>query len=132
MRKIAFIIPPSVEILDLAGPMQVFTEAKFYDFEAEIEFYLFSAEPVSTSGLGFNTIRHFSEARLQEGDFIFMPGMGYDYVNSISFGAQRDFFHWLKEASSRKIIVCSVFNGAFALGKAGLLDNTECTKRWRP
>ena len=28
MQKIAFIIPPTVELLDLSGPAQVFTEAK--------------------------------------------------------------------------------------------------------
>lgn len=33
MRTIAFIIPPTVELLDLAGPVQVFTEAKFYGFD---------------------------------------------------------------------------------------------------
>ncbi|MDB5014401.1 MAG: transcriptional regulator, AraC family [Daejeonella sp.] len=131
MKKIAFIIPPSVELLDLAGPVQVFTEAKFYGFEVEIEYYLFSEEPISSSGLGFNATKHFSEARLKEGDFIFVPGMDYDYVSSISFGSQRPFFNWLKEASAKKIIVCSVCNGAFALGKAGLLKDTECTTHWR-
>ncbi len=36
MRTFAFIIPPHVELLDLAGPVQVFTEAKFYGFEVSI------------------------------------------------------------------------------------------------
>ena len=30
MQKIAFIIPPTVELLDLSGPAQVFTETKVY------------------------------------------------------------------------------------------------------
>ena len=92
MRKIAFIIPPSVELLDLAGPVQVFTEAKFYGFEEDLEYYTFQDGPVSTSGLGFEKLKHFSEAVLKEDDFIFMPGMDYDYVSSISFGAQWAFF----------------------------------------
>jgi hypothetical protein len=53
MQKVAFIIPPTVELLDLAGPAQVFTEAKFYGFEIDIEFYQFQEAPVSTAGLGF-------------------------------------------------------------------------------
>ena len=56
MRKLAFIVPPSVEILDLAGPMQVFTEAKFYGFECAIEFYTISNDPVSSSGLLNNEV----------------------------------------------------------------------------
>ena len=49
MQKVAFIIPPTVELLDLAGPVQVFTEAKFYGMEIEIEFYKYEDEPVSTA-----------------------------------------------------------------------------------
>ena len=131
MKKIAFIIPPTVEILDLAGPLQVFTEAKFYGFEAQLEFYSYTSEPVSTSGLGFGKVNNYQDARLQEGDFIFIPGMDFDYVNSISFGAEIAFFRWLKTCSDNKITVCSVCNGAFALGRSGLLKDTECTTHWR-
>lgn len=131
MRKLAFIIPPTVELLDLAGPVQVFTEAKFYGFDVAIEFYSYYSEPVSTSGLGFGVVRNYKEASLKEGDYIFFPGMDFDYTRSISFGAETEFFKWLKASSDNKITVCSVCNGAFALGKAGLLKDTECTTHWR-
>ncbi len=131
MKKIVFIIPPTVELLDLAGPVQVFTEAKFYGFEIDMEFYTFQADPVSTAGLGFGNLDHFKNAKLKEGDFVFVPGMDYEYVSSIPFKAERDFFNWLKECSDNKITVCSICNGAFALGYAGLLNDTECTTHWR-
>ena len=131
MQTFAFIIPPTVELLDLAGPVQVFTEAKFYGFEIAIEFYKYDEEPVSTAGLGFGNVSHFSAAKLKEGDFVFVPGMDMDYVESIRFAGERPFFNWLKECSDKKITVCSICNGAFALGHAGLLKNTECTTHWR-
>lgn len=131
MKKIAFIIPPSVELLDLAGPVQVFTEARFYGFEAELEFYIFRENPVSTAGLGLGQLKDYKEARLKEGDFVFVPGMDYDYVSSIAFKAERNFFDWLKTCSAQNITVCSICNGAFALGHAGLLKDTECTTHWR-
>lgn len=131
MQKVAFIIPPTVELLDLAGPVQVFTEAKFYGMEIEIEFYTFSEEPISTAGLGFGKVANFKTAKLKEGDFVFVPGMDMEYVNSIPFKAEREFFTWLKECSDKKITVCSICNGAFALGHAGLLKDTECTTHWR-
>jgi transcriptional regulator GlxA family with amidase domain len=131
MRKFAFIIPPQVELLDLVGPLQVITEAKFYDFEAEIEFYSFQNNPISTAGLGFDEIKHYSKAKLKPGDFVFVPGMNYDYVSSESFKTERGFFDWLRECSNNKITVCSICNGAFALGEAGLLKDTECTTHWR-
>ena len=121
MQKFAFIIPPTVELLDLSGPVQVFTEAKFYGMEIEIEFYKFSEEPISTAGLSFGKVANFKMAKLKEGDFIFVPGMDMEYVNSIPFKAEKVFFNWLKECATKKVTVCSICNGAFALGHAGLL-----------
>lgn len=131
MRKIAFIVPPSVEMLDLAGPAQVFTEAIFYGFEVELEFYSYKEEIVSTSGLSFGNVQHYASAELSEGDYLFIPGMDFTYVNSIAFRAEHDFFNWIKELSSKGVSICSVCNGAFALGHAGLLKDTECTTHWR-
>lgn len=131
MKKFAFIIPPFVEILDLAGPLQVFTEAKFYGYELSLEYYTYNDEIISTSGLTFGKIANYKEAKLGEGDYIFMPGMDYKYVSSISFKAEKEFFKWLKECADKKVFVCSICNGAFALGYAGLLKDTECTTHWR-
>ncbi len=131
MKKFAFIIPHFVEILDLAGPLQVFTEAKFYGYELSLEFYSYQDEITSTSGLPFFNIKNYKEAELGEGDYIFMPGMDDKYVRSIPFKAEREFFNWLKASADRKVFVCSICNGAFALGHAGLLKDTECTTHWR-
>lgn len=131
MKKFAFIIPPTVELLDLAGPLQVFTEAKFYGYELSLKFYSYKDEIISTSGLPFNNIKNYKEADLKEGDFVFMPGMHNEYVSSMAFKTEKDFFKWLKECSDKKVFVCSVCNGAFALGHAGLLKDTECTTHWR-
>jgi transcriptional regulator GlxA family with amidase domain len=131
MKKIAFIVPPFVEILDLAGPAQVFTEAKFYGFDATLQFFSYKEEVISTSGLSFGTVKSYKEAELKEGDYVFIPGMDFTYVNSIAFKAERDFFKWLKECADKSIFICSVCNGAFALGHAGLLKDTECTTHWR-
>lgn len=131
MKKFAFIIPPTVEMLDLSGPVQVFTEAKFNGYDIALEYYSYRDEIVSTSGITFHNLKNYREAELQEGDFVFMPGMDNKYVSSISFKAEREFFNWLKQCADKKIFVCSICNGAFALGHAGLLKDTECTTHWR-
>lgn len=131
MRTVAFIIPQTVELLDLAGPVQVFTEAKVHGMEVDIQYYSYCEDPISTAGLGFGRVANFKTANLKEGDFVFVPGMDNDYVNSISFKAEREFFNWLKECSNKGITVCSICSGAFALGHAGLLKDTECTTHWR-
>jgi len=131
MKKFAFIIPPTVEILDLAGPVQVFTEAKFYGYDLTLEYYSYKSEIISTSGLLFNNIKDYRAADLREGDYVFMPGMDNKYVSSMDFKTEREFFNWLKKCSDKGILVCSICNGAFALGHAGLLKDTECTTHWR-
>jgi transcriptional regulator GlxA family with amidase domain len=131
MKKFAFIIPPSVEILDLAGPLQVFTEAKFYGYELSLEFYSYKDHVTSTSGLPFINIQNYEKADLREGDYLFIPGMDNKYISSIEFKAEHDFFNWIKKCAENKVFVCSICNGAFALGHAGLLKDTECTTHWR-
>jgi transcriptional regulator GlxA family with amidase domain len=129
--KLAFVVPSTVELLDLAGPVQVFTEAQFYGFETSIEFYSYRDEPVSTAGVAFAKVSNYKKADLKEGDFLFMPGMSFDYVKDEKFRTENEFFAWLKENADKKVNVCSVCNGAFALGEAGLLDGRECTTHWR-
>lgn len=131
MKILAFIIPPEVELLDLAGPVQVFVESKFYGLEVDIQFFYLQENPVSTSGLTFGPVGFYKDAKLKEGDFVFMPGTNFDYIMSTAFKAEHEFFRWLKHCSDNNITVCSICNGAFALGHAGLLKNTECTTHWR-
>lgn len=106
--KIAFIVPPFVEILDLAGPVQVFTEARYYGFEAELEFYCLEEASVSSSGLPFGKVSHFSETNLSARDYLFVPGMDFHYVNSSAFKTQHAFFKWLKQCSDIGTFICSV------------------------
>jgi transcriptional regulator GlxA family with amidase domain len=130
MKKIIFIIPPSVELLDLAGPVQVFTESKFYGFDIEIEFYAFQSNIVSAVGLPLGKIETYEKGHPQKGDFIFIPGIHFEGLER-HISTEKAFFKWLVDCSERKVNICSVCNAAFVLGEAGLLDNQECTTHWR-
>ncbi len=131
MLKVAFIVPPHVELLDLAGPAQVFTEARFIGFDVAIEFYSYQDSVISTSGLAFGKVEDFRAANLQPGDFIFIPGMNFEYITSDDFRNERNFFGWLNECVSKKINLCSICDAAFVLGEAGILNGRECTTHWR-
>lgn len=100
MLKVAFIVPPHVELLDLAGPAQVFTEAKSQGLEAAIEFYGYHDENTSTSGVAFGEIKSYKEANLKAGDFVFVPGTDHDYLRSAQFGAEKSFFTWIAQCVS--------------------------------
>lgn len=131
MLKVAFIVPPNVELLDLAGPAQVFTEAKLHGLDAAIEFYSYHDENISTSGVAFGEIKNYKEANLNAGDFVFIPGTGHDYLRSVQFGGETSFFKWIAQCADSKVNTCSICTGAFFLGEAGLLDGRECTTHWR-
>ena len=131
MLKVAFIVPPHVELLDLAGPVQVFIEAKSQGLDAAIEFYSYHDVNISTAGIAFGEIKSYREANLNEGDFVFVPGTSHDYLQSTQFGAEKSFFKWLAQCADRKVNTCSICTGAFFLDEAGLLDGRECTTHWR-
>lgn len=131
MLKVAFIVPPFVELLDLAGPAQVFTEAKLQGLDAAIEFYGFHKENKSTAGIAFGPIKNYKEAKLTAGDFVFVPGTDHSYLQSTEFASEKVFFKWLAQCAESKINTCSICTGAFFLGEAGLLDDRECTTHWR-
>ena len=129
--KLAFIVPPHVELLDLAGPAQVFTEAISQGLDASIEFYSFHDSNTSTAGVAFGAIKSYQEATLKAGDFVFVPGTAHDYLQSAQFGAEKLFFSWLAQCAVNKVNTCSICTGAFFLGEAGLLDSRDCTTHWR-
>lgn len=131
MLKVAFIVPPYVELLDLAGPAQVFTEAKSHGLDASIEFYSYHDSIISTSGVGFGEIKNYRESNLNAGDFVFVPGTDHGYLQSAQFGTEKDFFKWIAQCSDKNVNTCSICTGAFFLGEAGLLDGRECTTHWR-
>jgi transcriptional regulator GlxA family with amidase domain len=131
MKKIAFVVPPTVQLLDLAGPVQVFSEAKYYGYDLSLEFYAYQEQTACSAGLSFGNIKSFLEADLKDGDYLIMPGMEFSYIESISFRAERAFFTWLKQCADKGVTVCSICNGAFAFGEAGVLDGIECTTHWR-
>jgi transcriptional regulator GlxA family with amidase domain len=131
MLKIAFIVPPHVELLDLAGPAQAFTEARSHGLDAAIDFYSYSDRSISTSGVGFGEIKNYKEADLNAGDFVFVPGTDHSYLQGSQFGSEKTFFKWIAECYDKNVNTCSICTGAFFLGEAGLLDGRECTTHWR-
>jgi transcriptional regulator GlxA family with amidase domain len=131
MLKVAFIVPPNVELLDLAGPVQVFTEAKSQGLDVAIEFYSYHNENISTAGIAFGAIKNYKEANLKVGDFVFIPGTDHNYLRSTQFGDEKSFFKWIAQCADSKVNTCSICTGAFFLGEAGLLDGRECTSHWR-
>ena len=115
-----FLLLPEVEILDLAGPLQAFSEAKRY--RARL---CSTRERIhSHQGVVFADLEPLPDVSAES--LVVVPGMPYAATERI----ERKVTRWLAAAASRGAHVASVCTGAFVLGEAGLLDGRRCTTHW--
>lgn len=129
VTTIYFYIPKQVTLLDLAGVLEVFQEAKSLGFAYELVFISSSPAIVSSSGLGLSPVTHFSKTDPKGDDILFISGFSSQEIDRIA--EDESFFEWLKKANAKQTTIASVCNGAFILAKSGLLDFKECTTHWK-
>ncbi len=141
MQRLIVVVLPEVEILDLAGPLQVFHEANLQG--ADYQLQVCAAEPRvhSDQGLWLADLAPLPEPA--EGDLVLVPGcplaaLETDVPAAGAGGTSRQpasrvapaVLAWLAEAAACGAQLASICTGAFALGRAGLLDGRQCTTHW--
>lgn len=131
MRTIAFVVPDQCTLLDLAGPVQVFEEARAQGAPVHLAYMRYQPTTSSSAGLAFAAVPHYSTLALQPGDVVFIPGIA-DAALARAAGADDDaFYAWLREQHASGVALCAVCTGAFVLAAAGLLDGRRCTTHWQ-
>ena len=134
IRKVVFIVPPNVHLLDLSGPAHVFYEALEMGAPLELKFASLNgcAEVKSNAGLNFFKLVPFREFDLSASDLIFVPGLDFSLLADSAFiSGNTHFFDWLKKQHAKGVTICSVCTGAFLLAEAGILNGKRCTTHWR-
>jgi transcriptional regulator GlxA family with amidase domain len=133
-RKIAIIAYPGVDILDLAGPMEVFSFASL-----NIQQQQSSSKPVYQTeilaekpgvirtmfGLDIVAQRAYSDVN-EEIDTLLVPGSAD--IQAI----MRDPLlpRWIAKIAPKVRRIASICSGAFLLAEAGLLKNRNATTHW--
>jgi transcriptional regulator GlxA family with amidase domain len=117
LRKVAILVFPGVELLDFAGPGEVFAAAGAFDLVT----VGVTTEPVVSQGFVTITPQH-SIGTCPRPDILVVPGGGVGNVTSSAA-----FMDWIRATSATAEHVLSVCNGAIILAKAGLLDGLEAT-----
>ena len=116
--KVAVLIFDGVELLDFAGPAEVFIVAGNSKL-----FTLFTVaatkESITTMG-GINVEPKFSITNAPKADILVVPGGN---ISSVS----KPVLEWIKKSAPDCKVVMSVCMGAFLLADIGLLDGIEAT-----
>lgn len=117
-RTVAILLFDGVELLDVAGPAEVFIVTK--EGEAFRVITVSSTKaPVKTMG-GMTITPDCAYAECPRADILVLPGGDMRNVGT-------DGIAWIRAASDSAEVVLSVCMGAFLLARAGLLDGIEVT-----
>lgn len=128
-RSIGLLALPNVQLLDVAGPLDVFAEANAQSGRTLYSLALIGTEPgpiTTSSG------RRLLPDRLAPADagaaFDTLLVAGAPRIHEAAVGA--DLLAWLADAAAHCRRYGSVCSGAFLLGQAGLLTGRRVTTHW--
>lgn len=129
-----FLIPPEVQLLDIAGPIHLFYEANEYGAQFKTHYLSLNpgTEEISSAGIALGSLEPFWNFTLGPHDLLFIPGLESHLFFAEDFKSKNQrFFSWLKEQHQNKGKICSVCTGAYLMAFAGLFEGKSCTTHWK-
>lgn len=127
--KVGILLFDEVEVLDFAGPFEVFSVTTYEDFTTNA----FHVSTVSETGErvmarnGLKVDPDYSFDHAPEFDIIVVPGGPGAKETQVN---NPRVIEWITDQMTKVKIMTSVCTGAFLLAKAGLLDGKEATTHW--
>lgn len=128
MKNLAILLYSDVLLLDVAGPIEVFSMANRY-LAPEDHYHICTISTAEHSVRASNGLRLVADHVLKDApnafDLLLIPG-GPGAYNDKHEGLQP----WLREATQASTRYGSICTGAFILGEVGLLDGRQVTTHW--
>src|ERR1700675_515467 len=123
MRKVVIIGPPPVQILDVTGPLEVFSNAPGYEIQL--------ANPglertlQTNRGVVLAEATPIAEVQRPIDTLVVAGGPGAE-----SGSYDPNFIAWIAKAGSQARRVASICTGAFLVAEAGLLNGKQAVTHW--
>ncbi|MBK8233410.1 MAG: GlxA family transcriptional regulator [Candidatus Eisenbacteria bacterium] len=133
-RRVAMLAFPDVQILDVTGPLEVFSRASRWlrdqggcaDHVYEVEIIgLRRGRLRTSSGIRIHADRAFSEVDRGVDTLLIAGGMGVGPCRG-----NKNLIRWIRRQSTRVRRLASICTGAFLLADAGLLRGRIATTHW--
>lgn len=124
MRHVAIMVFDDVEVLDFAGPYEVFNVTRELSLLSEMNVFTVaeSTAPVRTRGqLSINP--NYSFTNMPKTDILLIPGG----AGCRALLKKPHILDWLREQSEKVELLLSVCTGSLVLAKAGLLNGLSVT-----
>lgn len=131
--KIAVLVYPGVELIDMNGPIDVFVKANRYNNNRYQVFTVAeSAEEIKTELSVVRIMPDYTLSNCPVPDMIVIPGQIMPPGSAGAFGGGSDqLIDWIKEhAQQPGIIIMSVCVGIYILANTNLLNNRRATTHW--
>jgi transcriptional regulator GlxA family with amidase domain len=123
MRRVVIVGPPPVQVLDVTGPLEVFSSASGY--EVQIGNPGAGNSLRTNRGFGLTDAVPIAEITGPIDTLVIAGGPGAES------GSYDDvFLAWIVESAARSRRVASICTGAFMLAAAGVLDGRNAVTHW--
>jgi transcriptional regulator GlxA family with amidase domain len=132
-KAVGILVFPDVEVLDFAGPFEVFSVTRLDEERRRADpspFQVFlvaeNTEPIVTTG-GMRVMAEHTLDSCPPLEVLVVPG-GWGTRAEVN---KAKLIQWIRDQAKRTPTVTSVCTGSFLLGAAGLLEGRRATTHWR-
>jgi transcriptional regulator GlxA family with amidase domain len=123
MRKVVIIGPPPVQVLDVTGPLEVFSNAP--DYEIQLANPGLERTLQTNRGVVLADATPIADVHGPIDTLVIAGGPGAE-----SGSYDPNFITWIAKAAKQSRRVASICTGAFLLAEAGLLNGKQAVTHW--
>ena len=137
MRTVAIFIFDDVEVLDFAGPFEIFGVAGKQDGgEGHFEVFTVAEKPSIAARNNLVIMPTYTFENCPTPDILLIPGGGGFRADGTPFGTRREInneklLNWVREMNKKVELLLTVCTGSLILAKAGLLEGLAATTHFK-